>query len=748
MFARLVFCGVFVLNSAAWCASGLTYSTYLRDGFTPSAVVTDAAGSVYLAGSTIIDEANSQTAAMVIKLDPAGAHYLFLRTFGGSASDAATGIAVDKAGNAYVTGTTSSPDFPVTPGRLTGTLPTAALETRAFLVEFDPHGEMVFADVLGNVGITGLAVAIAGDGGILVSGVSNSAGLAASGGAYSVPDAYERPFLMKLDATGANVVFTATGIGGNALAVDAAGAIYMAGSTFFTDYPTTAGSYQPVLNLIPMCTSFLCQVGFPGTNQYLTKTNSTASKLIYSTGVASTNQTMNNGLAVDAGGNAYLTGLVYGNYDWTVGHATGLVEPFLTKLDPAGAHALYSIQIGGAGVALGSNGDVYVGGAYNEVSVGFPPDPLPPPLPLGVSNLPVQCQVSMSDVADSEGYVSHLDAATGNVLSTVLVDGSNVAASGIAYAGGTNVWLAASTSQADTPITPGALTPSSLGPGPLAGAYLGQASFSLPATNAPQIACVTDNGNGARVGVAAPSQLLSLFGTGLGPATGVAAADYSTTSLAGVTVTMGGEPARLLYVSSSQINVAVPFDALYPTGTGLQSFAELKVIVDGVSASPRELPLTASNPSLFANLTLVTVTCGNGTYGGISIALAINADGTLNSCEHPAKQGEVISLFLNGMGIIGVPGVNAPWTPESIPVVVQIGAWSAEVAKISALNPFMWQVDVVVPTAMPYGGPTPVSMDINTQHGVMPVGPLATAPLPPSYTSQGVPMPINVWVAP
>ena len=100
------------------------------------------------------------------------------------------------------------------------------------------------------------------------------------------------------------------------------------------------------------------------------------------------------------------------------------------------------------------------------------------------------------------------------------------------------------------------------------------------------------------------------------------------------------------------------------------------------------------------------------------------------------------------MGIIGVPGVNAPWTPDSIPVVVQIGAWSAEVASISELNPFMWQVDVVVPTAMPYGGPTPVSMDINTQQGAMPVGPLATAPLPPSYTLPGVPIPINVWVAP
>jgi hypothetical protein len=412
----------------------VTYSTYLRDGFTPSAIATDSSGNVYLAGSAIVDAATSQTAAMVVKLNPTGAQYLYVRTVGGSASDAASGIAVDSMGNAYVTGTTSSADFPFTPGGQTGTLP-AANQTRAFLIKFDPQGELLFSDVLGNVSTTGLAVAVAADGAILVSGLSSSAGLVASSSAYSVSNTNGRPFLMKLNAAGSSLVFTATGIGGNALALDSAGNIYMAGSTVDTDYPTTPGAYQSVLDTVFICYG-LCQLSIPGTNQYVTKVDPAASKLIYSTGVGSQYQTVNNGLAVDAAGNAYVTGVAYGEYNWTVTQRVAAqVAPFLTKLDAAGATALYSIQIGGAGVALGAQGDVFVGGAYNEIYLGILPAGPPPSLPLGVTSLPARCMTN-NITTFSEGYVSRLDAATGNVLSTVLVDGSNASAAGVAFAGG------------------------------------------------------------------------------------------------------------------------------------------------------------------------------------------------------------------------------------------------------------------------------------------------------------------------
>ncbi|MGB6941189.1 MAG: SBBP repeat-containing protein [Bryobacteraceae bacterium] len=748
MLTRLA-CAVLVLSSAAWSASGLTYSTYLRDGFAPSAIVTDAAGNVYLAGSTTIDRTSSQTSAIVVKLNPTGAQYLYVRTIGGFGSDAATGIAVDGTGNAYLAGTTSSPDFPVTPGAQTGTLP-AANQTRAFLVKLDPRGEVLFSDVLGSVNTTGLAVAIAADGGILVSGVSG-AGLAASSGAYNVPNTSGRPFLMKLDPTGSKLVFTATGIGGNALALDSSGDIYMAGSTVYTDYPTTPGAYQSVLNSVYICYG-ICQIDLPGTNQYVTKVDPAGSKLIYSTGVGSQYQTVNNGLAVDAAGNAYVTGLAYGSYNWTVAQPNyAQVSPFLTKLDAAGAHALYSIQIGGAGVALDAQGDVYVGGAYNAMYLGFMPGiPLPGP-PLGITNLPAQCQTN-NVTTFSEGYVSHLDAATGNVLSTVLVDGSNASAAGIALAGGLNVWLAGPTTQADTPITPGALTPTMLQRGPLPGAYLSEIDFGASEAPTIQLACIVDAANLARSGVVAPNQLLTLYGTGLGPAAGIAATDYSTTSLGGVTVTFAGTPAPLLYVSSSQINVAVPPGVLEQSGAGSVNFATMQLSVNGVPGPARVLPVASSAPSVFADLLapISSCTANSITYFSGLNDLATNAAGAINPCSNPAKPGAVISFFLNGIGLQTFTGAPSPWLPSQIPIAVTMGSWSAEVVNVSALNPFVWQVDVLVPPAAAQGeeAAVNVTMDLNLPAGVVPVGLLAIEPTSPYYTTPGAPFPLTVWVSP
>ena len=93
----------------------LTYSTYLRAGFAPAAVATDSAGNVFLAGSALTVPGSTQKSATVVKISPDGARYLYVRTFGGALNDSAASIAVDASGNACVTGTAASPDFPVSP---------------------------------------------------------------------------------------------------------------------------------------------------------------------------------------------------------------------------------------------------------------------------------------------------------------------------------------------------------------------------------------------------------------------------------------------------------------------------------------------------------------------------------------------------------------------------------------------------------------------------------------------------------
>src|SRR5579863_4266596 len=77
----------------------LTYSTYLRDNFTPKAIAVDSAGNVYLAGNAIVDSATSQTTVLVAKLNPQASQYLYVRFVGGSVGDYGSAIAVDSGGN-------------------------------------------------------------------------------------------------------------------------------------------------------------------------------------------------------------------------------------------------------------------------------------------------------------------------------------------------------------------------------------------------------------------------------------------------------------------------------------------------------------------------------------------------------------------------------------------------------------------------------------------------------------------------
>src|SRR5204863_1356823 len=121
----------------------LTYSTYLRDSFTPKAIATDSSGNVYMAGNAIVDPATSQSTVLVVKLNPQATRYLYVRYLGGSINDSANAIAVDAAGNAYVAGSTTSPDFPVTRGGNLGTTSTGSSSQRSFVAKLDSIGELL-----------------------------------------------------------------------------------------------------------------------------------------------------------------------------------------------------------------------------------------------------------------------------------------------------------------------------------------------------------------------------------------------------------------------------------------------------------------------------------------------------------------------------------------------------------------------------------------------------------------------------
>jgi uncharacterized protein (TIGR03437 family) len=659
----------------------LTYSTYLRGNFTPNAIATDSSGNIYLAGNAIVDPPNSQTTILVLKLNPQASQYLYVRYLGGSLNDSANAIAVDSAGNAYVAGVTTSPDFPATTSGNLAAPPTTGTE-RSFVAKLNANGELVFSSLLGgSTNSYAQAVAVNAAGQVLVSGTSVAAGFPSTAGVYSVSNTAFTPYLLELDPTRTKLIFSATGIGGSAITFDSSGNIYVAGTTNSLTYPTTPGSYQPTFPAFQTCLA-PCTGSFQGPNQYVTKLDPTGSKLIFSTAVSGTGNTLNEGLAVDAEGNVYLTGLAGVGYPFTVAPPAAPLSPaaaalatpalpFLSKLDPAGQKLLFSVPVGGAGVRVDSNGFAYVGGVLGLFSNYYIAASLP-----ALANLPTACLLPTLTGGRS-AYVSQVDT-SGNVLGAQFIGGSTLGISGVVLSG-TTLWTAGATNFPDFPFSPNALASSNLTPNPLPGAYLGAVNFSTsqPPPGTPQIGCILDAADLEPAGLVVPNQLLTIFGTGLGPTAAAVASGYSTTTLGGVSVTFGSLPAPLLYVSANQINVAVPLIPEGPSGTVMQ------VTVDGVSSPPLQFPVTSANPSLFVI---------PGSFQSLFqefVATALNADGSMNSSTNPAQLGSVITVFVNGLSM-------DPQILSAPPQLYATGGWS--VTNVSQTNPFVLQVNLQVPS--------------------------------------------------
>jgi uncharacterized protein (TIGR03437 family) len=689
-----------VALAGACSAANIAFSTYLKDGFTPTAIASDSRGNIYLAGSAVTDPLDQTTGALVAKVNPNVSEYLYLSYIDSAASDQVAAIAIDGTGNAYITGSTTNPNFPVVGAGMLGTPPTSTTDTRSFVIKLNPQGTVVFSALIGGSTMsTASGIALTPQGRILVSGIAGAKGFPATAGAYSVADSTNQWFLMELDSTASTMIFSATGIGGSSIALDAAGNIFLAGSSTATTYPTTPGAYQTEFVQGLYCFG-MCQIYFSGNLQHVTKTDAAASKLIYSTGIndptGGAGSTTNTGLAVDAAGNAYVTGtLLQGKYPLTV---TPPVEytAFTSKLDPAGAKLLFSIPVGGAGVQLDSSGSVYVGGAITAVSSFLTVFMLPPQepavyIPPIFSNIPQVC-LPNSITSISESYVMKLDPATGTAEDAQLIDGSAPGAAGITLAGG-NVWITGSTPGPQVPVTPGVLVQENLGPGFLEGGYLSAVDFATSRASVPVIACVLDGGNLTHVGALGADQLISIFGSNLGPTKAVSAPNGSAT-LGGVTITFDGRPAQLLYASTSQINVGISIPPM-PTGNAsVQPFTVMKLTANNASVE-RQFPLTINNLNLFANLSMAQVSCATAQpspiYGVLPVAT--NADGSLNTCAHPALYGSTVSLFVHGAGFYG----TAP--PAQLNVQALAGACQAQVTNTSLINEFVYKVDLALPPA-------------------------------------------------
>jgi len=686
----------------AGAATLAPFSTFIKENSTLQQIATDPAGDIYLFG--VVPESpipgNGQD-LFIAKLNPAATEFAYFIYFGGSSTESAGGLAVDASGNAYISGSTASIDFPTLPQAPAPPASLMASQPLPFVAKFSPNGALIYSTLFskGTPAQAG-AIAVDANGEVVTSGFSLAAGFPSTAGAYRVAgDSEDQPFVIKLDATGTKLLFSVIGVGGS-LVLDSAGNIFMTGSTTSQSYPTTPGAYQTTFTPAYVC-EFPCQFSLPANEQYVTKLSADGTKLLYSTFLTGSGGSLNMGLAVDANGDAWVTGETAStDYPYTVAQSAGSrPDTFTTELDPTGAKVLLSVQDGGDAIALDPDGNIVVAGSFsqpmtfgpgsfemNVANPGFPP----------TGDTPAQCLPGAATIS-SDAFAMRINSQDGSVLGTRILTGTELMQISLAVDAQGNIYVAGLTGLPDVALTSGVRFSNAAAQPTVPGTFLVRTDLSSS-----PIGCVADSSSSAPNGPVAPGQLITLFGNGLGPADPVVApagAPSVPVSLGGVSVTFDGIAAPLLYVSSTQVNVQVPFEIKDGISTQMQ------LSFNGTPVDSRFFAVAPMNPSVFV------VYSQPGCSGGPE-AVALNQDGSLNSCTNPAKAGSEVSFFMNGIGTAAGNQVTGSITATSSPIDAsfalltgtgsfQLDAASDSVGSISGTGQIQVHIPDTVLGAMP-----------------------------------------------
>ncbi len=456
----------------------LLYGTYLggTGADQASGIAVDSAGGVYIAGytnsadfslTTFGTPATSANHVFVAKLDPTGSSLVYADYIGGNSDDYGIGLALDSSNNVYVTGITTSSDFPtvnayqsVEPGSDTG-----------FLSKISADGSsLVYSTYLGGSGIDQPAgVAVDTQGEAYVAGATSSQD-------FPVVNAYQSTalanqgdvygnygFLTKFTASGSSLSYS-TYFGGNtdvvqncgspcypapysaisAVALDADGDAFVAGTTNTSNFPVTSGAYLTSNSTQQDATvGFVSEFGSSGSLDYST----------YFYG-SSGNSVAIAAIAVDASGSAYIAGTVASDTTFPI-TSTAICDPsvegfgcsyaFVSKFSPTAATLLYSTFLGPdnyaspQSIALDSNNNAYVVASTN--STAFATNS-------GIEGFTNGESVLLVEI-DASG--------TTQLFATYLGGSGDDFASGITVDATGNIYVAGSTDSSDFPVTQGAL---------------------------------------------------------------------------------------------------------------------------------------------------------------------------------------------------------------------------------------------------------------------------------------------------
>jgi uncharacterized protein (TIGR03437 family) len=730
--------------------SGLLYSTCVGGDSVDiaNAIAVDAQGNVYITGLTVsanfpvtpgafqskhagtpsqyfLIGVGQVSDAFVTKIDPTG-KIVYSTYLGGANTDVVQAIAVDAQGNAYVAGTTNSTNFPVTAGayQTSASFVTNGLgQSHVFVTKLNASGSaLVYSTFIAGTGsdqATAIAVDTAGN--AYVTGSTSSLDFPVTTGAFqtnaAMGPAYSPPFhgyLAKLNAAGSALAYATylSGSGGarpEALALAPNGEVVIAGSTASTDFPVTQGAFQ---------------MKNPGQSAFVTRVNSTASGLVYSTFL--TGASLASAVALGSGGEAYVTGTASNAFPVTAGAMqisfTGSGSAgFVAKLSALGTSLTYATFLGGVfttpnAIAVDAAGNAWVGGISDDANLPMTADAYQANYEAAPCSLGIYSPFQSTSVSTNcpDAFLTELNPNGTEVLySTYFGGNGGDLIYGLAVGTDGSVYAAGSTESVNLPATAGAWSthltgngsctywssPTAQGTDPCSDAFVARFNFAAqPAFRKP---FEVVNAASLLPGAIAPSELVTLLGPGIGPAQSadltLDASGMVSTTLGGIRVLFGNAPAPMIHVDSSHITVVTPYE------TAGQQQVPVVIQTNQVSGPTETIEIAQIDGAPPVAPGVFTAASG--------VAACVNQDGTVNGPTNPAAQGSEVAIYLTGLGtttpqsadgsVIIVPGTGVSGLPmPAATVLVYAGGKPAKVVYAGAapdLVAGVMQVNFIVP---------------------------------------------------
>ena len=565
-------------------------------------VALDAAGFVY----TAVNAAPRH----VLKFDPNSkqvARYDFdeLR----ARNSGISGVAIAPTGKVYVFGHASNGEIPVPPDAFQPVCPAPG----RFVARLDSGlNTLEAATFLCGSGVDFVsAIAIAGDGTVLVTGHTESPDFPVTPGAMRTQGENLEAFVTRLSGDLTAAIFS-TYLGGShhdaagAIAADSAGNVYVTGSTLSPDFPWTPGAY--VGDQTPLQKAFVTKIAADG------------SQLLYSAQLnLSSFSNLASDVAVDTQDRAWVAG--------TAANNSIMSDAFVVRLSIDGSRLEVSSVLKGSpvnrfsGIALYPGGGVVAAGETSTASMPVTSDAEQPCMANAYPGMRPGFDAMYVRFSEDGAVVhsSYLGGSSFEYLRGLAVDPQG------------SIYLTVSTTSRDFPFT---IDPPPGNPLAFQSGNLTKIAFN---GTGPRVACVVHAAALTHTRLS-PGEIVTLYGEGLGPEEGIAAnpsvAGSVPKTLGGAVVRFNGLAAPLLWVQNRQINAVTPF------GITDSNLVTIEVVSEKGALPPVRVETTEMTPAIFP------VVYSDELYGAI-----LNQDFSVNSPSNPAKRGEVVMMYATGGGV-------------------------------------------------------------------------------------------------